>query len=544
MSPQSGSTAAQNREAVRLADEQLLATLGYKQEFKRAFSPLEVFGIAFSIIGLLPSIASVLFYSLPNGGGPAMVWGWAVASLFILCVGMSMAELASAAPTSGGLYFWTYSLSSPRWRNLLCWIVGYANTIGSISAVASIDWAAAIQTYGVYVAILFSHTLICCLGTAVLARLQTVYVILNVILCLVVIIALPAATPAAFKNTAEFALGKFQNFNGWPNGYAFILSFLAPLWTICSFDSSVHISEEASNAATAVPWAIVCAIGIAGVLGFAINISLAFCMGKSIFVLLTVQFVNQNQGTDLETLYGSAQPMAAIFFNSFGVRNHNLAVFPSIQVVVCAQKRPTLALWAIVVIVQYMMGSSMLLAASRQTYAFSRDGALPFSSWLYRMSKFTGTPVNTVMFDAFLSAITGLLVFAGSQAINAVFAISVTALYVAYAIPIVARFAGQNDFKPGPFSLGVFSLPVAIIAVLFMLFLGIAFLFPTTPQTDVGDMNYTIVVMGGVMVLSLIGYFMPIVGGKYWFKGPVANIVLAEADNDSQQESDTEKGKK
>ena len=66
-----------------------------------------------------------------------------------------------------------------------------------------------------------------------------------------------------------------------------MLSFLSPLWTICkslksalplaiplidrtlgSFDSSVHISEEASNAATAVPWAIVYAIGIAGVLGW------------------------------------------------------------------------------------------------------------------------------------------------------------------------------------------------------------------------------------------------------------------------------------
>lgn len=35
-----------------------------------------------------------------------------------------------------------------------------------------------------------------------------------------------------------------------------------------SFDSSVHISEEASNAAIAVPWAIVGAISIAGVLGW------------------------------------------------------------------------------------------------------------------------------------------------------------------------------------------------------------------------------------------------------------------------------------
>ena len=56
--------------------------------------------------------------------------------------------------------------------------------------------------------------------------------------------------------------------NGWPNGYAFISSFLAPCWTIAAFDSCVHISEEASNAAVAVPWAIVSATGIAGLLGW------------------------------------------------------------------------------------------------------------------------------------------------------------------------------------------------------------------------------------------------------------------------------------
>jgi amino acid transporter len=73
---------------------------------------LKIFGIAFSIIGLLPSIASVLFYAIPNGGpGPGMVWGWAVASILILFVGMSMAELASAAPTSGGVRLCFFSLT-------------------------------------------------------------------------------------------------------------------------------------------------------------------------------------------------------------------------------------------------------------------------------------------------------------------------------------------------------------------------------------------------------------------------------------------------
>ena len=184
----------------------------------------------------------------------------------------------------------------------------------------------------------------------------------------------------------------------------------------------MHISEEASNAAIAVPWAIVSAIFVAGVLGWAINVALAFCMG-----------------TDLDSIVNNSigQPMATIFFNSFG-------------------QKATLGLWAIVVIVQYMMGTSMLLASSRQVFAFSRDGALPFSGILYRMNSYTKTPVNTVWFSAFLATLLGLLVFAGAQAINAVFAISVVASYIAYAIPNIARFAFKNDFTPGPFNLGVF----------------------------------------------------------------------------------------
>lgn len=108
-----------------------------------------------------------------------------------------------------------------------------------------------------------------------------------------------------------------------------------------------------------------------------------------------------------------------------------------------------------------MMGSSMVLAASRQSFAFARDGALPFSSILYRMNGYTGTPVNTVGFVVALALLLGLLVFAGAQAINAVFAISVTALYIAYAIPIAARvvWRKQNGWTPGAFSLGAFVSP-------------------------------------------------------------------------------------
>ncbi|CAE6533546.1 unnamed protein product, partial [Rhizoctonia solani] len=237
-------------------------------EFKRTFTPFEVFGVAFSIISLVPSIASSLVYAMPNGGPASMVWGWFAASIFIMFVGLAMAELASAAPTSGGLYFWTWTYSSPKYKKILAWLVGYANTIGTIAGIASIDWGCAVQvmaaaaigsggkfvattgkfprqTYAVYLAILFTHAVVCSLATSLLARLQTVYVILNLVLFLAILIALPVATPAQFKNSASYALGDFTNLSGYPNGFAFFLSWLAPVWTIGSYDCSVHISEEA-----------------------------------------------------------------------------------------------------------------------------------------------------------------------------------------------------------------------------------------------------------------------------------------------------------
>lgn len=65
-----------------------------------------------------------------------------------------------------------------------------------------------------------------------------------------------------------------------------------------------------------------------------------------------------------------------------------------------------------------------------------------------------------------------------------------------------------------------------------MLFLGTVFLFPTSPTTTVEDMNYTVVVLGGVMLLSLAWYYFPKYGGVHWFTGPISNIGLEASTSD------------
>ncbi|KAF7367000.1 putative amino-acid permease C11D3.08c [Mycena sanguinolenta] len=522
-------TNMQEPQAKPVDDSALLASLGYKQELKREFTAIELFGFGFSVSAIVPSVASVLAFSLPNGGPSAMIWGvrmdcyhlhpfaylvisglqWATASVFLMFIAMAMAELASSAPTSGGLYYWTYKFSSPRTRNLLCWIVGYTNTISYITGLAGSDWSCAVlimagatigsngafvptlhQTFGVFCAVVISHAIVASCATKFIARIQYLFIAINLALVLVMIIGLPSATPAEFKNSAKYAFGNFVNLTPWPNGYAFVLSFLSPLWSIGGFDLGVHISEEARNASVTVPWAILSVTAISCILGFAIQISVAFCMGTDTLGILSSPI---------------QQPMATILLNSFG-------------------RRGMLAVWSLMFIALYMAGVSLLTSGSRQVFAFSRDGALPLSSFLYKINSVMGTPVRCVWLSAISALLLGCITFAGSTATGALFTLGVVGQYMANSIPVAARYFGGQPFKKGPFHLGIFSMPVATIAVLWMWFMTIVLLFLTAPNPSASTMNYTVVVAFGVWFLAIGYYYFPRYGGRYWFEGPVANV--------------------
>lgn len=74
-----------------------------------------------------------------------------------------------------------------------------------------------------------------------------------------------------------------------------------------------------------------------------------------------------------------------------------------------------------------------------------------------------------------------------------------------------------------------------------MAFMFIVFLFPTNPQTDAPDMNYTVVVFGGILLLSLAWYYCPVYGGVHWFTGPIPNVEKNTVEKDSESEVDEKK---
>jgi len=230
-------------------DAEQLAGIGYKQELKRNFSMIEVFGIAFSIMGLVPSIASTLSYSIP-AGPVGMVWGWFVASMFIMFIGLAMADLGSALPTSGGLYWWTHYYSPPHIRNPLSFLVGYSNTLGLVGGLCSIDYGFALQflsviviardgnwtpsngvTYAVFLCTVLVHGVLASSLSKIMGKLQTAFVVLNLVLIIATVIALPVGA-ADKRNDASFIFGQLDNLTTWPSGWTFMLSWLSPIWTI------------------------------------------------------------------------------------------------------------------------------------------------------------------------------------------------------------------------------------------------------------------------------------------------------------------------
>lgn len=60
-----------------------------------------------------------------------------------LFVGLAMAEICSAYPTSAGLYFWAHRLAPPRTAAAWAWFTGWFNVLGQVAVTAGIDFGAA-----------------------------------------------------------------------------------------------------------------------------------------------------------------------------------------------------------------------------------------------------------------------------------------------------------------------------------------------------------------------------------------------------------------
>lgn len=355
-------------------------------------------------------------------------------------------------------------------------------------------------------------------------KIQNFCIFINVALIVATVIALPVGkvTRGGQLNSGSWVFGQVENHTTWPTGWCFILAFLAPIWSIGFFDSCIHMSEEALHAAKAVPIGILTSSGCACVLGFLVVSILAATM-------------NPDVSHTIGSVYG--QPMAQIYYDALG-------------------KKGALGFTALIIVIQFLIGLSLITAASRQVWAFSRDGALPLSRYFRYVTRSVGyQPVNAIIGLIIVSIVFGLLCLINSVAAQALFSLFVASNYVAWGVPIACRLIwGEQRFHPGEFYTGKLSRPIAMVAVAWLMFGLVLSMFPSNGPNPsrtclpslhfffsssfcailtgpAGEMNYTIVLNGFVWLASMIYY---VLFARKWYTGPKMTVLTA-TNNDSQK---------
>ncbi|MFD9961180.1 amino acid permease [Amycolatopsis sp. NPDC058986] len=478
-------------------DSARLHQLGYAQELKRTMSAFANFAVSFTIISILSGCLTLYGFGMKTGGPAAMIWGWPLVGLFVILVGLGMAEVCSSYPTAGGLYYWAAKLA-PRNGPAWSWFTGWFNLIGQIAVTAGIDFGAALflnafldlqwgfaatpgHTILLLAIILVVHGALNTFGVRIVAILNSVSVWWHLIGVLVIVGVL-VFVPAKHQD-ASFVFGSFQNQTGWGSSvYVFALGLLLAQYTLTGYDASAHMTEETKNAAKAGPRGIVTSIIVSLVAGWILLIGLTFAI------------------QDYDGAVGSATgvPPAQIFIDATG------AVTGKFLLLICIGA-------------QLFCGMASVTANSRMIYAFARDGAIPGSKIWHRINKRTQTPTNAVWLATGGALILALPYLWSATAYAAVTSIATVGLYVAYVIPVFLRVRMGDRFEKGPWNLGRWGKPIGIVASVWVVVIFVLFMLPQAAPVTVDTFNYTpiafLVVLGGAALWW-------VVSARKWFTGP------------------------
>jgi amino acid transporter len=505
-------------------DEQTLHRLGYAQELFRAMGGFRNFAISFTIISILAGCLTSYTIAFEHGGPIAVTWGWLLVGLMSTLIALSMAEIASAYPTAGGLYYWASKLGSPGWG----WATGWFNLIGQIAVTAAIgyglavfgqvlfdlwfsysshmdDWFGAsfnMSTYILYAAFMLAALIINMFNIRITSGLNMVsawWHMAGVVLIVGILIIVPDQ-----HQSLSYVFTETVNNSGYGGGttslsnpafwFVFGLGLLMSQYTITGFDASAHTAEETNKASRMAATGMWTSVFVSVVFGWILLLAVTFAIpGTTEGALVQV--------------------------------NNLVPIVPWIWETSMGQNWAEFLLF-ICVVAQFFCVTASTTSASRMLFAFSRDGAVP-GHQLWRRVAPNRVPrwsVAAIVFMAGVLMVPAIWNYFIGYAVGT--AIAVIGLYIAFIIPVYLRWRqGDSWDAPRAWSLGAHYKWLDIVSILWVVIVTILFIFPLytvgLPWHDPFDWqftNYTVlwfagfgIVFGGWWALS----------AKNWFKGPV-----------------------
>ncbi|KAK4579944.1 hypothetical protein LTR86_000145 [Recurvomyces mirabilis] len=485
----------QDQEDVDAGQGELINVSGHVQELDRHFDFLSIASLAICSDNAWGAGGASIVVSLYNGGGPGVLYGLLVSIFFYSTIAASLAELASALPSSANVYHWS-SVTAGKYGKLVSFYAGWWNCLAWVfgAAVCSLASAEALiamysvyhpdyipQRWQIFVAfvcvtwldlsfILFGQRILARIATGMGATLLLLFLIVT-LMCAIY----PSTTGAGYASNAA-VWSDFQNLTGWSNnGFVFIMGILNGAYAIGTPDGVCHMCEEIPNPRKNIPKGILVQMTTGSATAFFFYVALLYAV------------------TDLEAVFNTsitALPLAAMFQQ------------------VTRSNAGTVGLLALFLLDQIINIPAAQMTAGRMLWTLARDDATPFSGWVRHVSPKWRNPFNAQLVCGVGVTILGAIYVANATAFAAFvgsFTIFTTWSYCAAILPHI--LSGRKYLKPGPFWMPpAVAYTVSGIACAYILVFNIIFMFPYVYPVDKATMNYACVMTGGCTILLTLWY--------------------------------------
>ncbi|RMZ86993.1 hypothetical protein DV736_g5784, partial [Chaetothyriales sp. CBS 134916] len=489
-----------------IVDQREMSMLGRTQVLRRNFHFVSVLGFGCTLIGTWEFLLSLIQFGLTDGGTAGLIYGFIICVIGFTLVYLSISEMASMAPTSGGQYHWVSEFAPPAAQKYLSYISGYLVATGWQCSIAGTAFLSGTIIQGLVVLndstyvmerwhgtmIVIGVAIFCVLFNIFLAKrlplVEALLLIIYIVGVFAIVIPLWVLAP---RGDAHTVFTQFSNSGGWSTtGTAVMIGFSGTIASLAGFDCAVHMSEEIKNASETLPRAIMSGVAVNGVLGFLMVITLCFTLGDIENILATP----------------TGYPFIQIFFNA------------------TQSYVATNIMTSIVIIVFTSAVISELATSSRQLWSFARDGGLPFSSYIAKVNHEMNIPLNAVLVSLVITILMSLINIGSNVALNAIESIIISAFMSSYMITIACVLWKRIKGEPLParrFSLGRYGMAINIASLVFLLPLFFFSFFPLATPVTAKTMNWNSAMFGGVIVLATAYYW---VWGRKQYTPPVALV--------------------
>ncbi|KAK5684538.1 hypothetical protein LTS10_004408 [Elasticomyces elasticus] len=504
LTPEVLKEAAANRQtSVVTKDGTTVNAAGYEDQLQRQYGLLSICGLALTIDNAWVAFAGSLSIAVLNGGPAGILYEFIVACIYYAFIGASIAELASAIPSSGGVYHWASVTGGQKYGRVLGFFTGWLNFFGWIFDVASIATIPAnvcVQmyicfhpdfvpepwhTYVAFLIITWLCTAFVIFCNRLMPYLQHIGLFLVVVGGLVTIIVC-AAMPAQHA-THTFVWGNFDvnNLTGWSGGVAFLTGVLNGAFAIGTPDAVTHLAEELPNPKVDLPKAVFAQVG----LGFITT----FCYAIAVFYAINDldAVVNSSGSFPIAEVYSQATGSAG---GTFGLL---LIIF--LSVMICT------------------VGT--LLMVGRLWWVLARDNATPFPSFFSRVNTKLSCPVEATVLCAILCSGFGAIQIGSATAFTDLVGSFIILTTISYFLAFFPHILSKRqNVPPGPFWMGKWGFVINGIACTLIVFFNIFFCFPFGyPVDPLALMNWNSVILVGCLVLTTVWWF---VHGQRKYPGP------------------------